>query len=157
MKKLGIVQSFMAIFNLEEEGKVLSFFQKVEKSLLKEQKVVEFNYEQDKFQLENKISTLEDSLEDAQEEFENSFINLSIDDITTKGSQENYVDTYLENIRSKELTLKKITDRLADAKTELKDLESNKKEKLATLKTRLDKLNEGINISDIVEKNKLKL
>lgn len=152
MKKLGIVQSFMAIFNLEEEGKVLSFFQKVEKSLLKEQKVVEFNYEQDKFQLENKISTLEDSLEDAQEEFENSFINLSIDDITTKGSQENYVDTYLENIRSKELTLKKITDRLADAKTELKDLESNKKEKLATLKTRLDKLNEGINISDIVEK-----
>lgn len=152
MKKLGIVQSFMAIFNLEEEGKVLSFFQKVEKSLLKEQKVVEFNYEQDKFQLENKISTLEDSLEDAKEEFENSFINLSMDDITTKGSQENYVDTYLENIRNKELALKKITDKLTDAKTELKDLESNKKEKLATLKTRLDKLNEGINISDIVEK-----
>lgn len=101
---------------------------------------------------ENKISTLEDSLEDATEEFENSFINLSIDDITTKGSQEGYVDTYLDNIRSKEVTLKKLTDRLADAKTELKDLQANKKEKLGILQTRLDKLNEGIDISDVIEK-----
>ena len=50
MKNLGIVKSFMALFNLEEEGKVISFYQKVEKALLKEQKVVEFNYEQDKFE-----------------------------------------------------------------------------------------------------------
>ena len=64
MKNLGIVQSFMALFNLEEEGKVISFYQKVEKALLKEQKVVEFNYEQDKFKLENRISTLEDSIEE---------------------------------------------------------------------------------------------
>ncbi len=154
MKNLGIVQSFMALFNLEEEGKVISFYQKVEKALLKEQKVVEFNYEQDKFVLENQISNLEDSIEDAKEEFENSFVRLSIEDINTKSSQEDYVDKYLGYIRNKELDLKRATEKLADAKTKLKDLLSNRDEKLATLQTRLDKLNDGIDIKSVVKKKK---
>lgn len=154
MKNLGIVQSFMALFNLEEEGKVISFYQKVEKALLKEQKVVEFNYEQDKFVLENEISNLEDSIEDAKEEFENSFVRLTIEDINTKSSQEDYVDKYLAYIRNKELDLKRLTDELADAKTKLKDLLSTRDEKLATLQTRLDKLNEGIDVKSIVKKKK---
>lgn len=154
MKNLGIVQSFMALFNLEEEGKVISFYQKVEKALLKEQKVVEFNYEQDKFVLENQISNLEDSIEDAKEEFENSFVRLSIEDINTKSSQEDYVDKYLEYIRNKELDLKRLTDELADAKTKLKDLLSDRDEKLATLQTRLDKLNEGIDVKSVVKQKK---
>lgn len=154
MKNLGIVQSFMALFNLEEEGKVISFYQKVEKALLKEQKVVEFNYEQDKFVLENKISTLEDSIEDAKEEFENSFVNVSIENINTKSSQEDYVDTYLQGIRRKELDLKTLTDSLADAKTKLKNLLSEKDEKLTVLKNRLDKLNDGIDVAAVAKKNK---
>jgi len=154
MKNLGIVQSFMALFNLEEEGKVISFYQKVEKALLKEQKVVEFNYEQDKFVLENQISNLEDSIEDAKEEFENSFVRLSIEDINTKSSQEDYVDKYLGYIRNKELDLKRVTDELADTKTKLKDLLSNRDEKLAILQTRLDKLNKGIDVKSVVKKTK---
>ena len=154
MKNLGIVQSFMALFNLEEEGKVISFYQKVEKALLKEQKVVEFNYEQEKFILENQISNLEDSIEDAKEEFENSFVRITIEDINTKSSQEDYVDKYLGYIRNKELDLKRLTDELADAKTNLKDLLSNRDEKLATLQTRLDKLNDGIDIKSVAKKKK---
>jgi len=152
MKKLGIVKSFIAFFNLEEEGKVLSFFNKVEKSILKEMKVVEFNFEQEKFKLENKISTLKDRLEDIQEEFEQSFLDINMDNIETKQGQEDYVDTYLSNIRNKEVILEKVKEELADTKTALKDIISNRKNTMDKLNNRLKTLNDGVDTSNIIKK-----
>jgi len=152
MKKLGIVKSFIAFFNLEEEGKVLSFFNKVEKSILKEMKVVEFNFEQEKFKLENKISTLKDRLEDIQEEFEQSFLDINMNNIETKQGQEDYVDTYLSNIRNKEVILEKVKEELADTKTALKDIISNRKNTMDKLNNRLKTLNDGVDTSNIIKK-----
>lgn len=151
MKNLGIVKSFMAFFNLEEEGKVLSFYGKVEKAIEKEIKVTEFNYEHDKFRIEGEISDLKDQLEDAKDEFEQSFIDVDMNDIQTKQQQENAVDSYLYNIKDKESKVKRIEALLADKKTELKELTSNKKENLDKLNSRLSKLSEGIDVSDIVQ------
>lgn len=125
ISKLAIVRKAMAFLNLGEEGKLESFYSKVINTLSKEKKILNQNIDQLKFNHSVEIEALEEKLEDAQEAFEHSKIDVDLSKIHTNADQTNYVDIFLNNMDKKALEVKSIESQIAASK---ETFEKSKKE-----------------------------
>lgn len=96
--KFPLVRAIKAFLNLGDEGKLESFFQRVNKTLKKENTVNTKNLENLKFNHEQNLETLKDRLEDANEALDRAYMNVNVDRIQTNEQQEAHVDVYLAQI-----------------------------------------------------------
>lgn len=96
--KNPLVRAIKAFLNLGDEGKLESFFQRVNKTLKKENTVNTKNLENLKFNHEQNLETLKDRLEDANEALDRAYMNINVDRIQTNEQQEAHVDVYLAQI-----------------------------------------------------------
>ena len=124
--KFALVRAIARLLNLGDEGKLESFFERVNKTLKKENTLNTKSLENLKFNHEQKMDELKDKLEDANEALSSAYTNVNVALIQTNGQQEQYVDTYLSNIdqyievvQSIEKDTKKIQDQIDSNKKRL--------------------------------------
>jgi len=100
VSKLFLVRQIAALLNLGDEGKLESFFQRVNKRLKKDNTLHTKNLENLKFNHEQTLDTLKDKLEDANEALQGAFTHVDINAIQTNGQQDQYVEVYMDNVDS---------------------------------------------------------
>jgi len=133
--KFPLVRAIKAFLNLGDEGKLESFFQRVNKTLKKENTVNTKNLENLKFNHEQNLETLKDRLEDANEALDRAYMNVNVDRIQTNEQQEAHVDVYLAQIDTQlavvsgiEKEIEKAKERYTEEAKEIQDqIDSNKK------------------------------
>jgi hypothetical protein len=101
-KTTGILAEVMAFLNLGEEGKLGSFYNRLEKNLQRsiqgQKKVVESL----QFNLGVEVDKLNDKLEDANQAVQDAWRAISPDDVATNAMQDSFVVTYLSNVERAE-------------------------------------------------------
>lgn len=90
-----IVDAICGALNLGDKGKLISFFNKVERQLKRELGIHRANLKTDSLDYESKIDDLKFELEDAETSLYESYKAVDLDSITTNKAQTEYVETYL--------------------------------------------------------------
>lgn len=109
----GIVAKIMAALKLGEEGKIGSFFNKLESDFSREIKAIKHNISGAEFEHEQNIERLTQQLEDAQQAVEDAWMNVTADKVNTNAAQDSFKGDYLYNITLAE-------DRVEDIKRAIK-------------------------------------
>ena len=112
MKKQGIVASIMAALKLGEEGKIGSFFNKLESEFEREIKSINHNIKGEELEHDHVVESLKAKIEDAKKAIEDAWMNITADQVATKALQDSFKETYLYNVASKEADLGHLEDRL---------------------------------------------
>lgn len=136
--KFSIVRVIMTMLNLGEEGKISSFFLKVEKKLKREINILSRNLETVKSQTEQRIEDLTDQLQDANDTLNQAYYHVDLDNLQTNESQSNYVDVYLDNIDSKLKQVRKIQKQIEEEKDSFEKFKKETEEQIASLQKRID-------------------
>ena len=136
--KFSIVRAIMAMLNLGEEGKLSSFFSKVEKKLKREINILSRNLETVKAKYEQKIEDLTDQLQDANETLNQAYYHVDVDTIQTNESQSNYVDVYLDNIDEKLMVVKSIQTQIEREKETFEKFQKETEEQIISLQKRIE-------------------
>lgn len=98
--KFALVRAIARLLNLGDEGKLESFFERVNKRLKKDNTLLTKNLENLKFNHEQTLDALKDKLEDTNDALEAAYTNVDVSSIQTNGQQEQYVETYIDNVDS---------------------------------------------------------
>jgi hypothetical protein len=114
--KFAIVRSICALLNLGDEGKLDSFFTKVDKQLKNEITLLKKEMDTKEFISKQTLEELEDKLEDANVSLEEAYLQVDVDKIQTKEDQSIYVENYLENIDRKKTEVISLEDRIKTLK-----------------------------------------
>lgn len=154
--KIGMIASIMALFNLKDEGKLVSFFQKVRKDLEREIAAHKHNWTSTEFTQRQKISDLEDELADAKEALENAYLEVPKEQIASKQAQTDYVEPYLENISAHQANVQKLSDKLKEAKSGLKDSKEKADFEIKRLEDTLATISSGVDVSEVIENSESK-
>lgn len=124
--KFSIVRSIAALLKLGNDGKLDSFLTRVVKTLNKEVTIITKNIDTVKFNFSQRLSELQDQLDDAKDALENAYLEVNIDRIGTNEAQTSYVEVYLDNIdrKAKDVSIieKRIKTETEENEKELKDL-----------------------------------
>lgn len=98
----GIVAKVMALLKLGEEGKIGSFFNKLESDFSRQVKAIKHNISGLEFQFEQELEQLKQQLEDAEQAVEDAWMNVTADNVATNAAQDSYKHEYLHNIERAE-------------------------------------------------------
>jgi phenylalanyl-tRNA synthetase alpha subunit len=105
MKKQGIVASIMAALKLGEEGKIGSFFNKLENEFEREIKSIKHNIKGEELEHDHAVESLKAKIEDAKKAIEDAWMNITAEQVATNALQERFKGAYLSDIASKEYNL----------------------------------------------------
>lgn len=136
--KFSIVRVIMTMLNLGEEGKISSFFLKVEKRLKREINILSRNLETVKSQTEQRIEDLTDQLQDANDTLNQAYYHVDLDNLQTNESQSNYVEIYLDNIDSKLEQVRRIQKQIEEEKDNFEKFKKETEEQITSLQKRID-------------------
>ncbi len=114
--KFSIVRKISEFLKLGDDGKLDSFFTKIAKTLAKEVSAHKKNLDNLKFNHEQKIDELEDSLEDAESALAEAFLKVDIERIGNNASQAEFQEIYLANLDTHELAVQRIEKEIEKAK-----------------------------------------
>ena len=92
------MRAISAFLKLGDDGKLDSFFTRIIKTLSKEVCAHKKNLDNLRFNHEQKLDELNDSLEDAQTALQESYLKVDIELIGNNAAQKSFEDLYLENI-----------------------------------------------------------
>jgi len=109
--KFSIVRAISALLNLGDNGKLDSFLARTVKTLNTEAKVLTNNLNTLEFNHQQKLDSLEDSLEDAKETLAVSYLDIPVDCVETNAAQIAYMDTYLNGIEAAEEDVERLENR----------------------------------------------
>lgn len=140
--KFPLVRAIKAFLNLGDEGKLESFFQRVNKTLKKENTVNTKNLENLKFNHEQNLETLKDRLEDANEALDRAYMNVNVDRIQTNEQQEAHVDVYLAQIDTQLAVVSGIEKEIEEAKERYTEEAKEIQDQIDSNKKRLAKVGE---------------
>jgi len=128
----GIVAKIMAALKLGEEGKIGSFFNKLESDFNREIKAIKHNISGLEFEHEQRIEKLNEELEDAEKAVEDAWMNVTADRVATNAAQDSFKHDYLSAITMAE-------KRVSNIKNDIKDAKGEYKEKLEDLNDQISK------------------
>lgn len=123
----------MTLFNLGDEGKVLSFFSRATKKLKKDEKIIQQNLGTLELELNNLKDDYADALQDAVVKEGDTWTNLEMDQLATNASQDDFMETYFNRINAAE----KATERL---KEQFEEQIKDKEEQIEDTKKSLEKV-----------------
>lgn len=112
MKKQGIVASIMAALKLGEEGKIGSFFNKLENEFEREIKSIKHNIKGEELEHDHAVESLKAKIEDAKKAIEDAWMNITAEQVATNAMQESFKTDYLANVTMKEIELKRLEGQL---------------------------------------------
>ena len=112
MKKQGIVASIMAALKLGEEGKIGSFFNKLENEFEREIKSIKHNIKGEELEHDHAVESMKAKIEDAKKAIEDAWMNITAEQVATNAMQDSFKDSYLSNVTLKEVELKRLEDQL---------------------------------------------
>jgi hypothetical protein len=112
MKKQGIVASIMSALKLGEEGKIGSFFNKLENEFEREIKSIKHNIKGEELEHDHAVESLKAKIEDAKKAIEDAWMNITAEQVATNAMQESFKTDYLANVTMKEIELKRLEGQL---------------------------------------------
>lgn len=98
MKKSGIVASIMSALKLGEEGKIGSFFNKLENEFEREIKSINHNIKGEELEHDHAVESLKAKIEDAKKAIEDAWMNITAEQVATNALQDGFKETYLYNV-----------------------------------------------------------
>ena len=136
----GIVAKIMAMLKLGEEGKIGSFFSRLETDFNRQIKAIRHNITAAQFEYEQQIEHLKERLQDAEAAVEDAWMNIKAEDVTTNAAQDVFKHSYLEKIADAEHNVERIKQQLEDAKDEHKEQLDDLNEQISKYEARLAKI-----------------
>lgn len=106
--KFSLTRKISEFFKLGDDGKLDSFFSRMVKSLTKEVTAHKKNLDNLKFNYDQKIDELNDSLEDAETALAEAFLKVDVEQIATNALQSDFQEIYLSNLDTHEYNVKSI-------------------------------------------------
>lgn len=116
----GIVERIMAKLKLGDNGKLQNFFDKQIKNLKNQIKDYEKAIENERYNSGNRVESLREQQEDAEDELQDAYDNVKPEDVETNAKQDQYAITYWQAIEDAEAVLEEI-------KMEIEEEEKNTK------------------------------
>jgi len=138
--KFSIVRAISAFLKLGNDGKLESFFTRVTKALGKEIAAHEKNLSNLKFNHDQAIDELNDSLEDAQVALNEAYMKVDMDQIGKNAEQSAFQEIYLDNLDNHELNVQAIEKRIESEKEAYSKAKSKIDEQIASLNKRIAKI-----------------
>ena len=112
MKKQGIVASIMSALKLGEEGKIGSFFNKLENEFEREIKSINHNIKGEELEHDHAVESLKAKIEDAKKAIEDAWMNITAEQVATNALQDGFKETYLYNVTLAEYRLGELEKQL---------------------------------------------
>lgn len=107
-RKFPLLEKAKAFLNLGDDGKMYSFWLKIEKDAKSKIKQLKANISKLDLDHEIALDKLNEQLEDAKEALEHAYINIDVKSIQTNTAQDDYLKTYLGNIAAKESVIERL-------------------------------------------------
>lgn len=117
----SISKQVAAALNIGDAGKVDSFLGKIEKKTARNISGLQQNIKTEEFNLATKLEKMNEDLEDAKAELDDSYKAIDVNSIKTNQEQTEYISVYLGNINRKKNCVKEIEDQIKKAKEEAQD------------------------------------
>lgn len=137
-----LAEKFMAMFNLGDEGKVKSFYNRQRKKLVRSVAANErlMSNEGD-HNYPGRMEVLRDELEDAQTALEGSYLKIDVKKLETNADQDAHAKDFWKNVDKHLAAVQKCMDNI-------KKEEEAHKEKMQEYQDQIDTANERIAIID---------
>jgi len=132
--KFSIVRRIVAFLELGENGKLDSFFLRVEKTLNREIEAYKKNIDIIKFEAKQKADEYDDKIEDAEKAVEEAFMNVTPEQVDSNQKQVDFLDSYLSNLKRAKSAVTSLKDAKADAAKASKGEVDNLNDKINELK-----------------------
>ena len=140
MKKQGIVASIMAALKLGEEGKIGSFFNKLENEFEREIKSIKHNIKGEELEHDHVVESLKAKIEDAKKAIEDAWMNITAEQVATNALQERFKNAYLDDIASKELNLTCLENELKEVNKDYDESIKDLNKQIEKYEARLSKI-----------------
>jgi len=115
---LTVFEKIKATLKLGDDGKLMSFFGRIDKFIKREIKALETSRTLTVSTYEQERDQLVDKLQDAVEALDSQYQNVTVDQIATNSLQESFMGTYLDRIRYAENTVNDIENQIEELDTE---------------------------------------
>jgi prefoldin subunit 5 len=136
----GIVSKIMAALKLGEEGKIGSFFSKIESDFNREIKAIKHNISGFELEHEHSLTSLNDKLEDLKKAVDDAWLDITAERVATNALQDSFKGRYLGNIVDAEDAVtkceKQIANTIENYNSNIKDLN----DQIAKYEARLAKI-----------------
>jgi prefoldin subunit 5 len=136
----GIVSKIMAALKLGEEGKIGSFFSKIESDFNREIKAIKHNISGLELEHEHSLTSLNDKLEDLKKAVDDAWLDITAEKVATNALQDSFKGRYLGNIVGAEDAVarceKQIANTIENYNSNIKDLN----DQIAKYESRLAKI-----------------
>ena len=140
MKKQGIVASIMSALKLGEEGKIGSFFNKLENEFEREIKSIKHNIKGEELEHDHAVESLKAKIEDAKKAIEDAWMNITAEQVATNAMQESFKGSYLSNVTMKEMELVRLEDQLKKINSSYEASITDLNEQIEKYEARLTKI-----------------
>ncbi len=142
LRKFALARKISEFLKLGEDGKLDSFFSRVEKTLKKEISAHNKNLDILKFNYEQELDTLEDRLEDAKAALVNAYMKVEVAEIGNNAKEQAYMEVYLENIDNHEIKVQEIEQEIEIASKEYQEAKTGVEAQIASSNKRIVKITE---------------
>lgn len=141
MKKRGIVSKIKEMLKLGEEGKLDSFFAKLEREFEREITAIKQNISVSEFTYNRDVTVLEEKIEDAKDAIQDAWLNVSPEEVATNALQDSFKTKYLTTIKSAESNLEDLEFQLQKLKKEYEKDTEYYNNQIEKYQLRIEKLN----------------
>ena len=140
MKKSGIVASIMSALKLGEEGKIGSFFNKLENEFEREIKSINHNIKGEELEHDHAVESLKAKIEDAKKAIEDAWMNITAEQVATNALQDDFKASYLYKVAQAESHLEHLEGQLKRVDSAHDTLIKDLNEQIERYEARLKKI-----------------
>jgi sugar-specific transcriptional regulator TrmB len=138
--KFKFIAAIMALFNLGDEGKFISFFSRLERDFNRSIEQLKINLSILKSTHDQRMTELRENLEDANQAVEDAWLNVNPEQIATNAMQEAYKTTYLEAIERAEEQAEIVESKIRDAEASYKASRDDIQKQIKAYEARIAKI-----------------
>jgi len=138
--KVTLIDRILSILNLDDHGKVASFFKGEVKKLQNAVRQLESNEKQEDLRNELALEALNEKIEDAQQDVDDAYLAVKVEYIQSNEDKKNFSTNYWNNISSKEYILKDLKRSLENKLEAIEDSKKDLKEQKAAYAARIKKI-----------------
>lgn len=130
----------MSALKLGEEGKIGSFFNKLESEFEREIKSINHNIKGEELEHDHAVESLLAKIEDAKKAIEDAWMNITAEQVATNSLQDSFKTRYLSDIVSKEESLSCLESQLVETNKDYDETLKDLSEQISKYTIRLDKI-----------------
>lgn len=138
--KLELAKKIMRILKLDEAGKIETFLNKEIKTFNQNIKDLKYNDVAFKSEYEKALNKIESDIEDAEEEVNNSYTDIRMENVTNNATMAAFSKVYWGNIDSAEKVLENLKKRKVELKENFDKQIKDNDEQIAKYQARIDKI-----------------